>query len=260
DATTRRHVQSCERCADALDAQERARRLLSGLTVVALPDAEREALLTRVEARARQLLPAAVPAGEAFDDWDDERRPHYALMLLGVVAAAGLGVGLGVLLSRGSGVSPLAGDSTVPLVTAAPVLTVAPATGPASTAPSLSPTPRVFLITPSPTPTPTSSPTPSPTPTVSAEPLTLDLVPQSGPQETEVTVNGTGFTPGAQVTVRYLERFSQNAGSTSVVVADARGRFTTTVVAHDSGGLPGPHDVTAEDGLHSAQATFTATS
>src|SRR3954462_10914516 len=43
DATTRRHAQSCTVCGGVLAAQERAHRLLAGLTVVALPDADREA-------------------------------------------------------------------------------------------------------------------------------------------------------------------------------------------------------------------------
>lgn len=260
DATTRRHVQSCDRCAAVLDAQERARRLLSGLTVVALPDAEREALLARVEARARDLLPAAEPEP---DEWDDEphRRYSLSLMALGLVLAGGVGLGIGALASRGSPASSASvTTSPLPLVTAAPVLRLPPiATATASSGPSLSPSPRVFLITPSPTPPPTASPTPSATPTISAEPLSLALTPSSGQRDSEFTVNGQGWTPGAQVTVTYVESVSRNAGSTATVVVDERGRFTTTLSAHDSQGVPGPHDVTADDGTHQQTATFTAT-
>jgi DNA-directed RNA polymerase specialized sigma24 family protein len=103
DATTRRHAQSCERCANALDAMERARRLLSGLTVVALPDAERDGLLGRVEAHAQQALASAVPFEEDDDEeWEDEARRPYSVSLitLGLVVAVALGIGGGLLASR----------------------------------------------------------------------------------------------------------------------------------------------------------------
>ncbi|MCW2598198.1 MAG: Neocarzinostatin family [Frankiales bacterium] len=260
DATTRRHVQSCDRCAAVVDAQERARRLLSGLTVVALPDAEREALLARVEGRARAVLPEAEPEPE---EWDDEphRRYSLSLMALGVVLAGGLGLGVGLLVSRGSPVSAVAVTaSPLPLVTAAPVFSLPPiATAGASGSPALSPSPRVFLITPSPTAAPSASATASPTPTVSTEPLALELNPSSGPNDSDITVNGRGWTPGATVTLQYLERFRQSSGSTASAIVDERGRFTTTLTAHDGQDLPGPHDVVADDGTQRAQTTFTAT-
>ncbi len=257
DATTRRHVQSCDRCAAVLDAQERARRLLSGLTVVALPDAEREGLLARVETRARDLLPAAEPDPEEGYD-EPHRRYSLSLMALGLVLAAGVGIGAGLLASRGTPMSAAATNNAVPLVTAAPVLVLPPATNSPGT-PSLLPSPRVFLVTPSATPTPSATSTATAAPTISAEPLTLELTPSSGANNTEITVNGRGWTPGTQVTVRYLERFGQNAGSTATVAVDGRGRFTTNLTAHDSQGLPGPHSVAADDGTHQQRATFTAT-
>jgi hypothetical protein len=264
DATARRHVQTCERCGDVLDAQERARRLLSGLTVVALPDAEREALLARVEDRVRQLLPAAEPVADA-DDWDDEphRRYSLSLMALGLVAALGVGVGVGLLVSRGSATSPAAQAAPIPLVTAPRPISPAPvaATAPAVPVATVSPTPRVFVITPSPTPSATATPTATVTVTQTSgtgEPLSLELSPSSGPNDTKITVTGTGWTPGAFVTLQYLERVGQNAGSTATVLADDQGRFQTTLTAHDSQGLPGAHDVVADDGTNSTRATFTA--
>jgi DNA-directed RNA polymerase specialized sigma24 family protein len=263
DATTRRHVQSCERCGDVLDAQERARRLLSGLTVVALPDVEREQLLARVEDRVRQLLPAGepLPVGEQWDD-EPHRRYSLSLMALGLVAALGLGIGGGLLASRGSATSPAAQAGTVPLVTAPPALTPAPLSATTPTAPpGVAPTPRVFVITPSPTPPPTATATATATSSSGAsEPLSLALSPSSGPNNSEITVTGAGWTPGAFVTVQYMERVGQNAGASATVLADDQGRFTTTLTAHDSQALPGPHDVVADDGDHSTRATFTATS
>lgn len=258
DATTRRHVQSCTRCADALDAMERARRLLSGLTVVAMPDADREAVLASTEAHAAQVLPAALAVEE---EWEDEpKRPYsLSLMALGLVAAVGIGVGAGIYLSRGSAISPTSAGAEIPLVTAAPVLTVPPLAVTPTATPSVSPSPRVFVITPSPTPTPTLTATPTPTPTITAEPLSFELSPSSGPNNTEIVVTGRGWTPGATVTVQYHAGQNNQPTSETQVVVDERGRFTATVVANDPGGLPGPHDVTGDDGRITDRATFTAT-
>ncbi|MCU1586761.1 MAG: hypothetical protein JWN31_254, partial [Frankiales bacterium] len=149
DATARRHVRSCERCADVLDAQERARRMLAGLTVVALPDADRTAILGRVESRARALLPAAEAVAD--DEWEDPptRRYPLSLMVLGLVVAVGLGIGGGMLASRGTPVSRTGDLGMQELVTAAPVLRLpVPASPTVTASPSLSPSPGVFLVTP----------------------------------------------------------------------------------------------------------------
>ena len=262
DATTRRHVQSCARCADVLDAQERARRLLSGLTVVAMPDAAREELLTTVGARAVQSLPAAVPVvvEEVYDEDEPHRRYSLSLMTLGLLTALGIGVGFGIAANRDSTISPAQAVQGVPQITEAPVLTAPPRPAPEPTVtPSVSPTPRYYVITPSPTPSLTAGPTATAEPTVSQEPLSLELVPSSGPNDTEMTVNGTGWTPGAFVTVEYHLTVGNGTGSTANVLVDERGRFSTLLAAHDPNGFPGAHQVTADDGAHQASATFTAT-
>lgn len=261
DATTRRHVRSCERCAEVLAAMERARRMLAGLTVVALPDADRETILARVESRARAQLPAAEPE-EYEDEWEEEsRRFPLSILALGVVLAIGIGIGIGLLTSRGSPISPTSAVNTIPLVTAAPVrsVVITPSATPSPGTTTTPPTPRVFLVTPSPTPTPSNTPSSSPTPTVSQEPLAITLDPSSGPNNTDFIVNGQGFTPGAPVTLKYLNSVGGQAGSTSSAIADERGRFTATLTAHDDQSIPGQHQVTAEDSEHVAQATFTAT-
>lgn len=263
DATTWRHVQTCGRCADVLDAQERARRLLTGLTVVALPDAAREQILSTVQQRADAALPVDDALAYAEDDLDDEPRRRYSLTLiaLGLFVAVGAGVGLGITLSRGDAISPAAAVRGVPVITQAPVLAAAPRTTPSPTpTPSVPPTPRVFVITPSPTPSPTEvTPTAAtPEPTVTQEPLILELSPSSGPNNSDITVSGTGWTPGQSVQVDYQARFGET-GSTSTVVADERGRFTTQLSATDPQSIPGDHQVTADDGTHQASATFTAT-
>ena len=261
EATTRRHVQACDGCAAVLDVQERARRLLSGLTVVALPDPARDTLLARLDERARALL----PAGAVGDDeqWDEEPGRGYSLSLmsLGLVLAVGAGAGLGALASRGDAVTPFTDQQAIPLVTAAPVITVGPVRTTATGTPTASPSPRVFLVTPSPTPTPSATATVGPTATETPEPSTIVLDPSSGPAETQITVTGAGWVPGATVLVQFMNAFGGQPGATAQTVADSQGTFTTTVSAHDSQSqLPGPHRVTADDGTHHAEATFAVTS
>jgi hypothetical protein len=259
EGAMRRHAQACEGCGAVLDAQERARRLLSGLSVVAMPDEEREALLAAVDERARALLPAAEPVVEE-DDWDDPpRRYSLSLMALGLVLAAAAGAGLGALASRGSPTSPLGEQKALPLITAAPVITVAVRATP-SASPTTSPSPRVFLVTPSPTPTPSISPTPFPSESgLPSAQMALD--PTSGPRDTLITVTGQGWDPGAPVVVQFMSSLGGQAGASTTTVADAEGTFTTTIAAHDANPnpLPGPHTVTADDGHHHAEATFTVT-
>jgi len=261
EATTRRHVLSCEACAAVLDAQERARRLLSGLTVVALPDPERENLLARVDDRARGLLPAAVAGAD--EEWEDEPGRGYSLslMALGLVVAVAAGAGLGALASRGHPIKPFTDQRAIPLVTAAPVITVGPLpTVTASGTPTVSPSPRVFQVTPSPTPPPTATATVGPTATETAQPATLVLDPASGPAETQITVTGAGWTPGAPITVQFMNAFGGQAGATAQAIADDQGTFTTTITAHDGQNqLPGPHRVTADNADQHAETTFTVT-
>jgi len=261
DATTRRHAQSCSRCADALDAMERARRLLSGLTVVALPDAEREALLGRVQARAMQALPAQAAVVEEIDDWEDEPHRPYSLSLitLGLVVAVGLGIGGGILASRahGSNVDAVARD--FPEVTQPPVIVVNVPTPSPTPTPTSSPMPRITYLPPSQTPSPTPSATPSGggSPTVTPIQPTVTIDPTSGPNDTQITVTGNNWAPNTGISVSYRSQIS--TGATVQVTSDASGAFSTTIQAHDPGGVPGAHTVDVTDGVSSASATFTAT-
>src|SRR3954469_25177467 len=106
DATPRRHAQSCSVCGAVLAAQERAHRLLAGLTVVALPDADREATLGRIDAQARAALPAAgtlLLDGDLEDDLLEEEPSRLArplLVLAGIVVAIIVGTLIGVVISR----------------------------------------------------------------------------------------------------------------------------------------------------------------
>lgn len=264
DATVRRHALSCDACREITDGQQRAHQLLSGLTVIALPEADRVGVLSRVEAQAYAVLPSAaalVADDEAEDYWDDDEEPRLLsplLVLLALVVAGMLGLGLGILLSRTGGVGALLGDtgraaedvqlvqppSRPPQVLVSPPVVQAPA-----------PQTSVFVIPPSPSP----SPTPSPSPAPAVDPLTLTVDPTSGPNGATLTVNGTGWTPGGEVLVEYLDPTGTPTGSQSVVVADARGRFTGEITAQDPNNLPGRHTIRASDGAQTAEAAYDAT-
>ena len=261
-ATTRRHAQSCDTCSAVLDVQERAHRLLSGLTVVALPEADRIELLDAVQERARQVMPLAVLAS---DDDAVDGRPRRILPLslaaLLLLLAAGAGTAVGLYASRGApapATQAVGGPAT--FLTAAPVLRVPAAPRlPPVTAPA---TAQVFTLTPSPTPVvttpPPTSPPPSATPSPTALPATLSLSPTSGPNGTQVTVLGTGWTPGATVQLGYRDSTGALTPARARAVADANGTFTATLTATDPKRLPGPHQVTAGDGRQTVSAPFTA--
>jgi DNA-directed RNA polymerase specialized sigma24 family protein len=258
DATTRRHAQSCDRCADAIDAMERARRLLSGLTVVALPDAEREALLQRVERYAGQTLPATTAIVEE-DEWEDEPHRPYSLSLiaLGLVAAVGLGVLGGVLASRAHDTSVAAQVRNFNPVTQPPAIVVAVPSLTPTPIPTTSPTPRVTYLPPSQTPSPTASATPtaSASSTETIQP-TITIDPTSGPSDTQISVSGTNWLPNTNITVTYRSQIT--TGATVQVESDDTGTFSTSIQAHDPG-LAGPHEVQVTDGVNTNSVTFTQT-
>lgn len=266
DATVRRHALSCDACRTLTDAQQRVHLLLTGLTVVALPEADRLGVLARVEDQAFAALPTAaslVPVVADEEYWDDDEDPRLfspLLALLALVVAGVLGVGLGLLLSREGGVGSLLADEGKPpaevelLVppSVAPQVLISP---PAVQAPR--PRTSVFVIPPPPPPPPPPPVAPTSAAPV-ADPLALALDPATGPNGARVMASGTGFTPGAQVLVQYLDPTGTPTGSQAVVVADARGRFTAEITAQDPNNLPGEHTVRASDGTLTAEATYTA--
>jgi hypothetical protein len=261
DATTRRHTQSCVRCAEALDAMERARRLLTGLTVVALPDAQREELLARIDGRARQLLPAAL-LDEEDEDWDDEPHRPYSISLitLGMIVALGAGIGGGILASRGHNTSVEAQVRNFDLVTQAPVIVVPVPTLSPTPVQTVSPAARVTYLPPSQTPEPTvtATPTASATPSGAVNEPTVTIDPTTGPNDTLITVSGTLWTPNATIDVSYRSQIGA-VGASATVQADANGSFMTTIQAHDPNPIPGPHQVVVSDGTSTDSVTFTQT-
>lgn len=267
DATARRHAQSCPICRSVWNGETRAHQMLAGLTVVALPEADRESVLTRVDAQARAYLPAA--ADLLLDDDEeliDERPsrwlvPLYALLAL--VGAVVVGAVIGLVLSRGSHSASTASavpsdPGVLPPVTAAPL---PPASLLPTTLPTLSgqPSPRVFVVTPAPSPhapTPTASASSTAAPEPASEPLSITADPPSGPNGASVTVQGTGWTPQGTVRLDYLDPLGRQTGAHASAAVDARGRFTTTLSAQDPANLPGRHTIRATDGAHTDSTTY----
>ena len=269
DATTRRHALSCAGCRTLTDALQRAHLLLTGLTVVALPERERAALLARVDEQVFSVLPrrsdvVAVEDGTEQEWDDDEEDPRLfspLLALLSLVLAVLVGLGVGLLLSREGGLSSLVAsgvgpDLDVVLVTPEPLPTEQILSPPPLQAPQ--PRTSVYVIPPPPPPPP-PPPAPEPTPTPTAEPLTLTVSPQSGPNGAELTVSGTGWDPGQAILLQYLDPTGTPTGSENPdVQADERGRFTATLIAQDPNNLPGRHIVRATSSTQTADASYDA--
>lgn len=263
DATARRHAQACPVCRSVWDGQTRAHQMLAGLTVVALPDEHRDGVLDRVESQARAYLPAATELSAVEEDELLDEAPSRWLLpvylLLAVLAAAVIGTGIGLYLSRsptGSGSGTAADQFAAPSATATvPTTSPLPTTFPTQ---SPLPSPTVFLVTPSPSPGATTHPSPSLSrpPEPATEPLSLTADPTRGPNGGTVTLQGTGWTPRATVSIDYLDPLGRQTGSHATATVDARGRFTTTLAAQDPSNLPGRHTIRATDGVQQASATY----
>lgn len=272
DTTTARHARACPRCRGVVEAQEDVRRLLAGLSVVALPDEAREALLERVGERARRLLPSEEELRVAAQEEEDEP-PRRLLTPLAVLLSLGLavvgGVGLGVLLSRPPTVDA-AQVGLLPAVTPPPLTPLPDRRRTASPEPE--PAPRVFTLRPTPTPTlrttpptapPTTSPpspraSASPTASPSARPADIEVDPTSGPAGATVVVSGTGWTPGSVVSTAYLQEDGDATGSTASAEVDDDGAFTARLSTRDRQSPTGEHTVLASDGTSEARATYDA--
>lgn len=267
DATARRHAMSCPACRAVTDAQQRAHLLLTGLTVIALPSSDRAAILDRTQELTYALLPTRDELAEyehrlfEIEQEQDPRLLSPLLAVLGIVLAVLGGLGLGLLLSRGSGVDTLAGaDGRLPA--GVPLLSPSPARAASlPSPPEVSPGPpetRVFVIaSPSPSPAPVPLP-PPPSPEPQVEQLAINVDPGSGPNGTTMTIDGAGWTPGVEVTLTYLDPLGNDTGSSTGAVPDTGGRFTVALGAVDPTNTPGDHTVRASDGSQRTSATFTA--
>jgi DNA-directed RNA polymerase specialized sigma24 family protein len=242
---------------------------LHSLTVQGMSPVERSDLLREVQDLADRRLPQArprsgsrrVPTAVVTDGVPAEppvRLLSPLLAGLSVVLAVLAGVGVGLLLARQDGPRPLAGTalpSGVAFVSPQPSVTAVPSP---PTVAEVRPRTRVVVVPPSPLPAPTPTPTPTPTPSPTAVPA-LELTPAGGPNATTVAVRGTGFPPGAEVQLDYLDAAGAATGSSAVAVADDSGSITAALSAQDPADAPGPHSVVASVGDTTlATAVFTA--
>jgi hypothetical protein len=249
-------------CRSVLDGQSRAHQMLAGLTVVALPEELRGPVLGRVDAQARASLPLASALLLAEDEELLDEPPSRWLLplyaVLGLIAAIVLGTIVGLLLSRdgGGGSGTTANRGVEPEVSPTPA---APQSPLPTTFPTVStnPSPTIFIVTPSPSPGASAGTSPPPTsPEPATEPLAMTADPQSGPNGTTVTLQGTGWLPRATITVDYIDPLGRQTGSKAAATVDARGRFTTQLAAQDPSNLPGRHTIRATDGTQSVSTTF----
>ncbi len=256
DATTRKHAQSCGLCRPAVEAQDDARRLLAGLSVVAIPQTDRDALMAAVEAQAGATLPSAADlAAAAEHEVIIEEIPRRTfsplLVLLALAVAVGLGAGVGAA-SSGTRVEPLP-VVPQPSLMAPPLPTLDPLAPDPTPAPD--PGTSVFTIAPPPPATTPPATTPeSPAPS----PAQLQLDPMSGPDGTRTTVRGTGWTPDVPVTVTYVDQAGRPTASTATGEPDGDGAFQLELVLRDPG-APGPHGVRATNGAQTQSVPFTQT-
>ncbi|MDQ1697848.1 MAG: hypothetical protein QOJ03_3201 [Frankiaceae bacterium] len=249
----RRHLGSCRACEDIVEMLAKGRRLVAGLPVVAMPDDAREAMIERITSRAHAVLPSVDDVLLAIEE-DDETRPAVSplIVILAIVLALVLGVAVAAVTTLGPSGEHALVDAPTSVPSEQPSFSV-------SATPrrhSQSPSPRATSGTPTPSATPTSvSPTPTRTHTPKPAFADIQLTPTSGPRGTNITVTGTGWQPGALVTLRYSGTL---VSSTSSATVDKHGQFVGHITAR--GTLPGTYTVTADDGSQTAPATFEQTS
>jgi hypothetical protein len=252
-----RHVAKCAICGPLLPAQRDARRLLTGLAIIAMNDADRDGLIARATAVAQRLLPSADEVAAAVNRGPEAR----VLPVTVVVGALGGAVVLGVVVALAGGGPDLGARGAAPSFDPD-----RPSPTPSPT--SATPTPTPTATRPSATASRTASPTPTSirtsapsSPTFTAQPgdERIALSPTAGPNNATVQVTGTGWVPGEVVRLRYESPISGATGATGEAVADANGRFTTSITAHDPQNIPGPHTIRASSLTQSTAATFTAT-
>ncbi|MFN2625471.1 MAG: RNA polymerase sigma factor [Mycobacteriales bacterium] len=255
-SAVRRHSGECRTCPAVEGEMVEARRLLSGLGIVALPDAERDAILARVSARAAERLPsAAALAGAQRRPLDPRlrRRAIFAGLILALVGGSIVGIltagnsdgdpsGL-VFEEPSESPSPTDSGSPTGSLTASATATSASASAAASNGASRSPSAD-------------EGPTDRPPPAGEAA---VVLSRTTGPNNATITVVGSNWVPGSAVAVDYVDPLGRRTGSSARATADPSGGFSVQLVTHDPDNLPGPHRVVASNDTQSASATYTAT-
>ncbi|MHB2024559.1 MAG: hypothetical protein ACYCO3_14745 [Mycobacteriales bacterium] len=252
-----RHVARCPDCEEIVAASAKARRLLAGLPVLALSDADRDALLDAAQERAEMRLAgrALLPATEQYY-YAEPAAPSRATVALALLAAVGLGVLTGYLTRH------LPAHSAAPLRISAPraASSITPTPSPSAAppppaAPSPSPPPSPTPSPPAPVSSPSPSVRPSPSPTRPVAPAVIAISPTSGPNGTVVSVSGRNFAATVPVVVQFVDSAGAVTSSTNTI-SSATGTFTATVSAEDPSLLPTTCRVVASGGNRSATAPF----
>lgn len=243
-APLRRHVANCPACEEMLETLARGRRLAAGLPIIAMDDDAREAMIERVSSHAVDALPSHDAVLRAVDEDHDPGHPVSPMIaVIAIVTAIALGIAVGAISRSSPSLGPLASGATPSLSPVVPSFSVSASAHPHR---SPSPTTSPSLLSPPPTTVPSLL---SPPPTTSAPTqAAVALSPTSGRSGTDITVNGTGWTPDSHVVVSYAGK------PQSTVRAAADGTFTADVIANSV--IPGTRRVTATNGDQSATATF----
>jgi hypothetical protein len=253
-AGAERQAAKCAVCRTVLPAQREARRLLAGLAIIAMADADRDALIARATAVANRLLPSA----DEVESAGNARRVLPVSLVAGCLGGA-LVLGALVALASSGGIGPARGapafDPVSPTPTASPSSATPSATGtPTPTASSLAPTATAPSVRPS------RSATPSPAYSGYPGTQSASLSRTTGGNGTTVQVTGGGWTTGRNVTITYLDALHRPTGQRATAIPDARGRFTAGIVCYDPQSIPGPHYVEVRNTQgQSVELTFTAT-
>lgn len=235
-----RHAAKCVVCGPLLSPLREARRLLSGLAILAMADADRDALIARATAVAERVLPSADEVAAAGDD-PGRVLPPMAL----TTACLGGAFVLGAIVALAGGDTSLS-RSAPPFDPGSPTPTV-------TATPTPTPTPTATSAPPSPTATRTTTPSRSPTPTAAqtfdwyagSERIVLDR--SSGDNGETVRVSGTGWKTGEQVTIVYLNALGVETGQRATAIPNADGVFTASLVCFDQTNVPGPHRIRARN-------------
>lgn len=252
----RRHVARCPECEEIVEASAKARRLLAGLPVLALADADRDALLEAAGARAVDRLPSRAEILFEAQTRADAPVIGGGTVALALLAAVGLGVLTGYLTRTPAAPTGARLQLGAPSPAATPANIASPK---ASTSPSASvagsPRPSATATSIAPLPSPTASVRVSATPARPVGPTTVAISPTSGPNGTVISVSGHNFPFAQPVVVQFVDSSGAVTSSTNTI-ASSTGSFTATVTARDPSLLPTTCRVVASGGSRSASAPF----
>jgi DNA-directed RNA polymerase specialized sigma24 family protein len=258
------HLGRCAVCKAAQPRLGDARARLRSLSIIAMADSERDAVIGRVTSAARKHLPTAaqLAAGHAVGA---ARGPRFGLIAASLAGALVLGALTGLASGGSDGRRAASGDGVPTTIERSPEASESQSPSPSPSL-SASPSPSASRVSASASPTGSAgsaSPTAAQSVTPSTGPTTgtptISITPSSGRQCTNVRVLGRGWTPGRTVRVSYRDVTGNQVMRETTAAIGADGRFTATVQACDRASLPGPHQVVATSGSQRDAAGFTQT-